>query len=124
MFTNGRLRSADLVDSVLPVGMALQHEPEHGGEHKQQRKDREDRVVGDERGKVAGLVLAELLDHRERKRQPPVRPLPAVELDEEALHDACLPRYCVTIRGPEAAVLDVRTPASLIGPGSPAAPKT
>ena len=43
--------------------VALQHEAEDRHEHQQQREQREERVVGDQRRQVAGLVVAELLDH-------------------------------------------------------------
>ncbi len=42
----------------------LEHEPQHRHEHQQQREQRDEPVVGDQRGKLAGLVVAELLDDR------------------------------------------------------------
>ena len=55
---------------VLEGGVAAQHDVQHGDQHQQQREQRGETVVGDQRGQVAGLVVAELLPHRDREGQP------------------------------------------------------
>ena len=64
--------------------MALEHVAEHGHEHEQQREEREEGVVGDQRGQPAGLVVGELLQHRERNREPAMPLLPAIEPADRA----------------------------------------
>ncbi len=56
-------------DLVLLAGVALQHEAEDRDEHEQQREQRDERVVGDQRGELAGLVVAELLDDRREEAE-------------------------------------------------------
>jgi hypothetical protein len=66
-------------DPPLQVGMPLKDEPEHGRENEQQRKDREEAVIGDRRRQVAALVVDVLLQHRKREAQPPMPLLEAIE---------------------------------------------
>ena len=56
------------------LGVVLQRHVQDRDEDQQQREHREERVVGDERGEVPGLVVLELLPdrHRERQRRPPL----------------------------------------------------
>ena len=62
----GNWLSAELSTSCCSSGVALQHEAEDRGGQQQQREDRDERVVGDDRGQVVALVVEELVDHRER----------------------------------------------------------
>jgi hypothetical protein len=57
-------------DAPAQVRAALEHEPDHRDRHQQQREQREEAVVGEQGGVPAGLVVAELLDHRHREAQP------------------------------------------------------
>jgi hypothetical protein len=50
---------------------------EHGDEPQQQREQREKAVVGQQRGVLAGLVVAELLGHADREAEHAV---PLLEL--------------------------------------------
>jgi len=47
---------------LLGSGVAVENEAQDRHKHHEQRKQREEAVVGDERGEVAALVVAELLD--------------------------------------------------------------
>src|SRR3954454_1885115 len=73
-------------ESRLPLGMSVQDEAQDRGHREHQRKDRENGVVSDEGGEVAGLVLAELLHHRKRKCRPRASLLQAVEPLEKCTH--------------------------------------
>ena len=53
--------------SLLQLRVALEHEAEHRRGDQQQREDRDERVVGDDRGEVVALVVEELVDDRERE---------------------------------------------------------
>ena len=44
-------------DFLLQVGIALQHEAEHGDEHQQQGEEGDEAVVGDQRRELAGLIV-------------------------------------------------------------------
>src|SRR5215218_3039983 len=70
-------RRAD--DPVGQVGAVLEDEPDDRHQHQQQREQREEPVVGEQGGVAAGLVVAVLLDHGERKGQPAVALLEVVE---------------------------------------------
>jgi hypothetical protein len=72
-------------DALAQVGVALEHEPDHGHGHQQQREQREEPVVGQQRGPLPGLVLPVLLDHGHREGQPPVPLLDVVDRLHEAL---------------------------------------
>src|SRR5436305_9950233 len=74
--------------------MSLQHEPQHGYEHEQQREQREEREVSHQRREVSALVVAELLEHRQRDRQPPMALLESVEPAQSRLeiHVRVIPR--------------------------------
>ncbi len=56
-----------------------QHEAEHRHQHEQQREQRDEAVVGDQRRELAGLVVAELLDHRGGEAEPRVALLDAIQ---------------------------------------------
>ena len=75
----GILLSVESTRSCCAARVVLEHEPEDRHEYEQQREEREERVVGDQRREVAGLVVAELLDHGDRKRGDAVAPLKSVE---------------------------------------------
>ena len=66
-------------DRVLRLGVALEHEAEHRHEHEQQREQREEAVVGDQGGEASALIVAELLDDRDRHRQPAMAALQPIE---------------------------------------------
>ena len=44
-------------DFLLFVWIALEHEAEHGHEHEQQGENRDEGVVGDQRGELPPLVV-------------------------------------------------------------------
>ncbi len=46
-----------------------QHDVEQRDQHQEQREDRNERVVGDQRGQIARPVITELLPHRQREPQ-------------------------------------------------------
>ena len=48
-----------------------QNETEHGGEHQEQWKDRQKRIVGDEGCVATAAVLAESFGHAHRQIGPP-----------------------------------------------------
>jgi hypothetical protein len=58
---------------------------EQGGEHQQEREQRQEAVVGQQRGVLAGLVVAELLDHADRHGEEAVALLEPVGGPEEPL---------------------------------------
>jgi hypothetical protein len=70
--------SRELVPVQFDVGGAL-HLSEHGRQDEQQRKDREEPVIGDRRSQVATLIVAVLLQHREWEAKPATALLEAVE---------------------------------------------
>ena len=74
-----KLAERAVEDALLLLGITLQHVAEHGHEHQQQREQRHEAVVGDQRRELAGLVVAELLDHRGDEAQAPAALLVAVE---------------------------------------------
>src|SRR4051812_3064086 len=74
-----QLRERRVLDRTGQLRMPVQDEAQDRGERQQQREDGEERVVGDQRGQVAGLVLAELFDDRKRKAGPGSGALPGVE---------------------------------------------
>src|SRR5665213_3242356 len=59
--------------------MPLQNEAERADQDEQQREDREESVVRDRRREIAALVIGVLLPDRERKAQPAVALLEAIE---------------------------------------------
>src|SRR5205085_4200586 len=74
--------------------MVRKREPGDGEEHQQQREQREEGVVGDQRGEVAGLVIAELLDDAVGNRRPRVRLLEPIDSPQQAPqlpHDQGIP---------------------------------
>ena len=71
----------------LCLGSAFEHEAEHRDQHQQQREQRGEAVVGDQRGQLPGLIVAELLDHRRAEAQRRVTLLEAVDR-VQALADA------------------------------------
>jgi len=50
--------------------MITQHDAQHGDQDQQQREDRREGVVGHQGGQIARLVIAKLLPHGDRERQP------------------------------------------------------
>ena len=66
-------------DLLLEVGVVLQHEAEDRRGHQQQREQRQEAVVGHQRGQVVALIVAELVDDRDREAEPLVPPLVGVE---------------------------------------------
>lgn len=71
----------------LQVGIPLEHEAEDGHQQEQQREQRQEPVVGDQRRQVGTLVVAELVGHGERKAQPAVTALVGVDrINDTARH--------------------------------------
>jgi len=66
-------------EAVAQVGVPGEHEAEDGQEEQEEGEDREEPVVGDQRREVAALVVAVFVDDRDRKAQPPVGALVAVD---------------------------------------------
>jgi len=66
-------------DRVPRLGVTLQHETEDGHEQQQQWEQGKEPEVGDQRRLVAGLIVGELLQHRDRDGGRPVAPLEAVK---------------------------------------------
>ena len=64
----------------------MQHDAEHAEQHEQQREERGEGVVGDQRGQVARLVVTELLPDRDRHGQPGVLLLEHVYRPEYLFH--------------------------------------
>src|SRR5919197_143566 len=68
---------------------------EHGDEHQQQREQRQETVVREQRRVLAGLVVADLLDHADGEPEHAVALLEPVEGPQGALdplhHGASLP---------------------------------
>jgi hypothetical protein len=56
----------------------LEHEAEDGHQQEQQREQRHEPVVGDQRRQVGTLVVAELVGHGEEEAQPAVTALVGV----------------------------------------------
>ena len=59
--------------------MPVQDEAEDGRRDQEQREEREEAVVGDRRREVAALVVGVLLAHGQRKAEPAMPLLEAVE---------------------------------------------
>jgi hypothetical protein len=67
------------VDQLRPqVRIAVQREAEDRHEQQEQGEQRQEPVVGDQRGQVRALVVAELVEHGKREAQPTVTPLVGV----------------------------------------------
>ena len=64
---------------LLERRVVLQHEPERGDEHQQQREQREERVVGDQRREAGRPVVEELAHDRHGHGDGGAPALPAVE---------------------------------------------
>ena len=70
----------DRVDRVLPQARVVgEDEAENRGQQEQQREQREERPVGDQRGQVAALVVAELPADGDGDCQRPVALLESIE---------------------------------------------
>src|SRR5579875_3894394 len=70
--------------------MALQEEAGRAEEQEQKRKQRDERVVGDERRQVRSAVVEELVEDAERKTHPTVVALEPVQTSDDA-HVQLLP---------------------------------
>jgi hypothetical protein len=77
--TTGSSANTRVDDLPLQLLVALEHEAEDGGQRQQQRKDREEGVVRDQRREPAGTVVGELPAYRQRERDGGVAPLPFVD---------------------------------------------
>jgi hypothetical protein len=75
---DGELGQRGVEHLPLEVRAAVQPVAEERVHQQQQRKQRDDAVVGDLGGQVAALVVEELVDHRQRQAGPPVLPLVGV----------------------------------------------
>ena len=77
------------VDEVfLQLLVVMEGVTQDGREHKQERKERKEAVVGDERRFGAGLVVAELLNNRKGEAENTVILL---ELSTRRMDDSILP---------------------------------
>ncbi len=63
------LRERRVRQGLLQRRVVLEHDIQDRGQHQQQREDRDEAVVRDQRGQVPGLVVVELLPDRDRERQ-------------------------------------------------------
>ena len=63
------LREGRVRQGLLQRRVVLEHDIQDRGQHEQQREDRDEAVVGDERGQVPRLVVVELLPDRDRESQ-------------------------------------------------------
>ena len=65
----GNCASAESIRSSRSASLPCEDEAEDRVAEQQQREDRDERVVGDDRGEVVALVVEELVDHREREAE-------------------------------------------------------
>lgn len=72
--------------ALFECGMPGQQEAEHRDEDEQQWEQREKAVPGKQRGEVAALVVAELLDDPDGEPEPTVGLLVAVDAPQRLLH--------------------------------------
>ena len=80
LFADHRELAEDRVDRVLPQARVVgEDEAENRGQQEQQREEREEGPVGDQRGQVAALVVAELPADGDGDGQRPVALLESVE---------------------------------------------
>ena len=79
---HGEVSQGGVHDAVPKATVSPKDQPEDTDEREQQREHREESVVGDERGQVAGLVVTELLEHREGEGQPVLSLLEVIEAIE------------------------------------------
>ena len=80
LFADHRELAEDRVDRVLPQARVVgEDEAENRGQQEQQREQREEGPVGDQRGQVAALVVAELPADGDGDGQRPVALLESVE---------------------------------------------
>jgi hypothetical protein len=96
---DGELRDRGVDDPLLERAVALDHHGDDRDEHEQQREQREEAVVRDQRREVPGAVVAELLDDGEREREPRTRLLRAVDLVEVSLESVQV-RFLLGLRIP------------------------
>src|SRR4051795_8813154 len=75
------------------MGVVAHEERQHGDEHQHQREQGEEGVVGDERGLLAGLVVAELLHDADWEPEPGVPALVAIQLRDHTLERVRHGRY-------------------------------
>src|SRR6266853_5740164 len=68
-----------LPDAALKRRVSAQDEPKHGGGDQEEGKQREKRVVGDDRAQIAPVVLGVLQPDSERKAEHAPAALKAVE---------------------------------------------
>ena len=76
------LRQRRIEEPLLQVGVIVQRVAGERGQDHQQREQREEAVVRDRRGQVAGAAVAEALHDGERDRHPGPGPLEAIERAE------------------------------------------
>ncbi len=82
---DGELPDKGVDDLLLQLLVVGQRVAEHGDEHQQQREQRQKAVVGEQRGVLAGLVVAELLGHPEREPEHRVALLEPVQRPQQPL---------------------------------------
>jgi len=78
------IRERRVDEPGLEPGIVLQCEAEDRDQQQQQRKQRQKAVVGDEGRQIRSLVVAELVQNRDRKAQPAVPALVAVDRVDRA----------------------------------------
>jgi hypothetical protein len=72
---DGELGERGVQHLPLQVRVAVQCVSQARGQEQQQREHRHEPVVGDLRGEVGALIVAELVQHRQRQPRPAVPPL-------------------------------------------------
>jgi hypothetical protein len=82
---DGELGHRRVQQALLEAGVPAKQEPEHGDHDQQQRKQREEGVVGDHRGQCAAMVVTELAHDREGEAQPSGTLLPTVNPPQQPL---------------------------------------
>jgi hypothetical protein len=74
-----KLPECGVHDRLVEVAVPAKDEAGHGRKHQQKREDGEEGVIGDRGRQVATLVVGVLLQHRQRKAEPAMPLLEAVE---------------------------------------------
>jgi hypothetical protein len=76
---HGELGQSRVQQPGLQVRIAVQHQAEDRHKQQQQREQRQEPVIGDQRREVAALIVGELVDDRDREADPAMAALEAVQ---------------------------------------------
>jgi hypothetical protein len=96
---DGELGQGGVQHLPLQVLVAVQRVSQDRGQEEQQRERRHEPVVGDLRGEVAALVVAELVQHRHRQPRPAVPPLVGVGPAHHAHRGSLMSLSCLVPAG-------------------------